>query len=93
MVKMPDSPCPFCGKKLNQAASSEDPDLVPCENDISICIKCGEVVIFKADGSLRKPSQEEAAEFENDEDIQHELNLVHRMRARHILMTGGNSDE
>ena len=49
-MKLPDSPCPRCKTLLNGAVSLEGHD-VPREGDASVCIACGELLMY--DSELR----------------------------------------
>lgn len=50
---LPLSACPTCGYKMDAAASVTDPSFRPRPEDISLCGKCGEVLIYPADLTLR----------------------------------------
>jgi len=55
--------CPECGNKNDSGLGIEHEALIPREGDASICIVCGHVMIFKADGALREPSEDELIEI------------------------------
>jgi hypothetical protein len=46
--------------------------MVPQDDDITMCYKCGELGIFDCtiDGGVRKPEEDEANFFDRDEGIQ-----------------------
>ncbi len=90
MVAVKNCNCPYCDKHLDSASSLEDATLIPTAGDVSVCIGCAEVVVFAENGGLRKPTSEESNEHSEDKDLQTALYSIQRMRARHILMTGGN---
>jgi hypothetical protein len=64
--------CPFCQGKLDCVAEvTKDGELtaiVPKDGDLSFCFTCGEFNIFEraAPGRLRKPTDDEYAEFATD---------------------------
>jgi hypothetical protein len=48
-VKLPESKCPTCGYVMDSATCIEKKAYRPKPGDLSICLKCGEILIFKAD--------------------------------------------
>lgn len=53
--KLPVQHCPICNYKIDAATCAENGlRLRPSVGDISICIDCGELLIFLDDFSLRK---------------------------------------
>ena len=60
--------CLYCNHKLD-GATQVNGNHQPKPGDVSICIACGNVSIFKEDMTLRKPSPEEEAEMQNDPNI------------------------
>ncbi len=50
------SSCPQCGYKFNRAAGAFS-DHVPQEGDISLCIRCGCAMIFRADLTVRAATE------------------------------------
>jgi ribosomal protein L40E len=60
--------CPYCLARNTRATSVNDEDAgaVPGEGDISICIKCGAVSIFRADPTLRFPTKSEATSWDQE---------------------------
>jgi hypothetical protein len=59
----PENACPACGKRLDAATSTSDPAHVTSEGDVSICIYCAGVAVFKADLTLRTMTPEEWLEM------------------------------
>lgn len=51
----PKSVCPTCGYVVDAASIAVGPESCrpPSEGDISLCFKCGEVMVFRDDLSLR----------------------------------------
>jgi hypothetical protein len=54
--------CLECGHSL-ELATGLNTEHKPNPGDVSICISCSAVAIFDGDLSLRKPTDEEAANF------------------------------
>ncbi len=63
-VKVKESIC-ICGYKLD-ACSSANGNHTPKSGDISICIKCGHIMAFDHDMSLRDLTNEEMYEIAGD---------------------------
>jgi hypothetical protein len=57
-ANIPTSLCPTCGYEMNAASSSEE-DKQPYAGAISICLNCGQVLLFTDDLSQRLPTDEE----------------------------------
>lgn len=53
---LPISKCPVCGYKMDSATCVGDERAMPRPNEISLCLKCGEVMAFNDDLSLRQAS-------------------------------------
>lgn len=53
-TRLPASQCPYCETKLD-AATDLETVVMPKPGDISICIKCAQLLIFTDDLTLRKP--------------------------------------
>jgi len=54
--------CPYCQNKLSAATGLRETDQAPDEGALTVCLYCGELLIFNADLTLRKPTQEELIE-------------------------------
>ena len=50
---LPLSACPACGYEMDAASSATDPSYRPRPEDYSLCGKCGEVLVYAADLTLR----------------------------------------
>jgi hypothetical protein len=62
----PAAVCPWCDHKLDGytavgGARGDDP--VPREGDFSLCVNCRQVLVFRADQTVRKCTDKEAKEF------------------------------
>jgi len=64
----PVSPCPWCGHKLDCATALEK-GAKPRRGDITLCIQCGKLMVFKKDLTVRKPTSDEAALFLKDPNV------------------------
>jgi len=75
-TRVPESICPSCGAP-NDGASH--PDGKPSEGDLSICMYCGHLAIFRADLRLRDPTVAELEIIRHDERVQTMLRLRLKM--------------
>lgn len=60
---MPTS-CPSCGYLVDAASSVPADGLTPKEGDFSVCACCHGVAVFRADQTLRAPTDAELASFQ-----------------------------
>ena len=67
-----DNRCPWC-ERQHQAASGLGNAEVPDEGSVSLCWGCYKASFFMADGSLRKPTDEEQASLDADPEIRYAL--------------------
>jgi hypothetical protein len=57
-------PCPYCAHLLDAVTPTPaNPNATPSEGDITVCIECACVLIFKEDLTVRKPTQPELVLF------------------------------
>lgn len=61
--------CLACGAILDASTGVGAEYTPPVEGDVTVCIVCGHLMIFTADGSLRHPTADELAECQEDERI------------------------
>jgi len=61
--------CPYCRLPLD-LATGVDTDDRPSEGAVGICASCGEVHVFAADLSRRRPTAEEQREIDANATIQ-----------------------
>ena len=64
---IPETKCPACGKAIECA--SHPAARVPIPGDVSICFQCGNIMLFAADMTLRKPTARERGALASDERI------------------------
>jgi hypothetical protein len=51
--------CSSCGKSNDAVTHLDNKNLRPCEGDVSVCLSCNHVQIFKSDLTLRDPTSAE----------------------------------
>ena len=61
-----ESRCPQCRYKLTGATIAHGEEYLPTEGDASICLNCGQLLIYKSDLTLRRPRVEELRELIRD---------------------------
>ena len=64
--KVPASKCLGCGLELTNASTVNHHDRAPQEGHMTVCSKCGHVMAFRADLSLREITPAEAMEIVDD---------------------------
>jgi hypothetical protein len=62
-MKVPSSACPACKYVNDRATSLEDESLVPKAGDLSVCLNCGEIMIFNDDLTTRSVTLNDLAEL------------------------------
>lgn len=68
-----DNVCSNCGAQNDAVSSPEDPEAVPDENSITICMYCGHVVAFTMEAGIlgvRELTEQEREEVAADPEIQ-----------------------
>jgi hypothetical protein len=68
-TKVPLSKCPVCKYEMDCATCVEKEDWVPKAGDGTICIKCGEFLLFTEGLGLRLPTEEEYQKYGTDPRI------------------------
>jgi uncharacterized protein with PIN domain len=63
-----ESRCPQCDYKLDASTHIEgdEPKKAPKEGDASVCLNCGQVLIYAEDASLHKATVREIGELMSD---------------------------
>jgi hypothetical protein len=69
--------CTRCEFPLDGAAHSGRGSHVPTEGDLSVCLNCGNVMVYRADKTLR--SMAEAEWLKLEPDVRHELERAQAM--------------
>lgn len=73
--------CPHCGARQDAATEATAALRPPRPGDVSICIRCAGVSVFEVAGERRLPSDDEAATFAADDDLQR---MVAAAKAMHL---------
>ena len=75
---LPLSLCPRCNYKLDAATKAHGENGPPDEGSASVCLNCGQVLIYEADLTLREATAEEIQSLMRDwdawkviEEVQH----------------------
>jgi hypothetical protein len=63
--------CSSCGYTFDAASEvgNADAPVYPKPGDASLCLKCGHIGIFTADGAIREPNDQELRELAGDARI------------------------
>lgn len=61
-TRTPESKCPVCGHILD-AATSINGEFEPRPGDVTLCVQCGEILIFNKDLRGRIPTAEEKLQY------------------------------
>jgi hypothetical protein len=85
-TKIPESTCPWCGEKLDGAASLEDQ--TPKPGDITICVECLNVSKFDQDLHLLKIEEAEKETW-TPEERSKVARIQLGLRIAHALIDGG----
>lgn len=73
---LPRSTCPQCRYKLNSATNMHGGRKEPDEGCLSVCLNCGQLLIYGADLTLRRCSSSEIAELMKDRDVWRTIELA-----------------
>jgi len=52
-MKVPPSACPTCHELNDAATDIDNTNATPKEGDLSVCLNCGEIMVFNADRTTR----------------------------------------
>jgi len=58
-VEVPENTCLCCGYIIDRACVCDSPITRPRPNDVTICMKCGEIMIFDHELKFRKPNKDD----------------------------------
>lgn len=67
--RLPNSPCPVCGKKLDAASESTGAPVKPVEGDFSVCLYCGALLRFGAHLVIVKASLDELMQLQTEQPL------------------------
>ena len=84
--RIPESACLGCGYKIDASGSPDGrPTKGPQPGNLSICLRCGAVMAYAEDLSLRPLTDDEVREISQDDDamrdIAHITKGIHFVRA------------
>lgn len=65
-VRVPATPCPYCGTSNDAATDPTEDRLAPAPGDVSVCFTCGEFLLFDHKLRTRKPTYVELAGLATD---------------------------
>lgn len=67
---LPICPCPTCGAKNNAATCvSNDESIGPSKGDVTLCVVCGELLVFDENVNPVLPSPQELKNIFSDPDV------------------------
>lgn len=61
--------CPRCGYEHDQQECLTSPKATPRPGDLTVCIRCAELLVFDGQGGVRQPTDGERAEYEPEVQI------------------------
>lgn len=73
--------CAHCGKTLDDATNPMEPDSIPGEGDLSICLYCHHITIFESGGTRREVSRDEFADIVSSPEVRRYLSALRRVKA------------
>ncbi len=62
-TEVPDSMCPTCFYVMDRATGAYEDDIAPSKGDVSICAKCGTLLIFDENLHLTEMSETDITEL------------------------------
>lgn len=75
-MKVPESTCPTCNFRSNYATCVADKNALPEAGDFSVCIECGEILVFKENLTLRAVTLDDLVSL--PEELHTELERMQR---------------
>lgn len=81
-TRVPPTCCESCGSPLDAATSTDTSNSVPKEGDVSICIVCLAVSIYRADQTMRPVTDNEWIAFTAEErrEIQRAQDVLKKVK-------------
>lgn len=67
MSDLPSSNCPRCGYQFDRCTGVLDETHVPKNGDVSLCMRCGTVLIFTADLHQRLANETDLQQLSDDQ--------------------------
>ena len=74
------TPCLACGHRFDYS-SGVDHDNAPQAGDATVCIRCGHLMIFTDDGTLREPTAVERVEMMQDQTVKDVLAAIGKLKS------------
>ena len=82
-VEVPENNCLCCGYLIDRASVCDSPITRPRSNDVTICVNCGEIMIFDHELKLRKPNDNDLRSIATDTNLM--FNIVMAKTAIHQI--------
>lgn len=79
-MRLPESHCPACGYLMDAATPVDGGKDGPTPGDFSVCLNCGEMLVYEAGLKLRKLSPQDDVSPDN---------LAELRRARRLIINRG----
>jgi hypothetical protein len=70
---LPLSRCPACDYRLDSATIFHGEDVLPEPRDFSVCLNCGQILVYRGDLTLRKATRAEISELMDDAEAWREI--------------------
>jgi len=65
-VEVPENTCLRCGYMCDRASVCDSPITRPRPDDVTVCMKCGEIMIFDHELKFRKPNDDDLKSIATD---------------------------
>lgn len=60
---IPEQKCPVCSCRLNATTAYSDPESTPDPGDVTVCIQCNTVLIFREGFKVEQPTNTEIVDM------------------------------
>ena len=74
------TPCFACGHQFN-CSSGADYDAAPTAGDVTVCIRCGHLMIFTSPFTLRNPTAPEHVEIMANPQVRKIVTLIGKFKS------------
>jgi hypothetical protein len=61
--------CPHCGYYMDASDNPADPGAVPRKGDVTLCLRCGGLMLYTSRNSVRAATAEEQADILTDPEV------------------------
>ena len=82
-IEVPENTCLHCGYLIDRARACDSPITRPRPHDVTICTKCGEIMIFDHELKFRKPNDNDLRSIAKDTNLM--FNIVMAKTAIHQI--------